>query len=824
MRQYGFNWPEKLQCKLFPKRNENPLCLRKHADITVFVQQNAVSSSSNSNTKTQSFFTTPPTSAKTSTSNKCEDLTIPICKNLGYNKTFVPNRFFHETQEEAAAELHKYWPLISIRCSSDLKFFLCSQYAPVCNGNPTMLPCRSICEKAKNGCMRIMRQYGYEWPKKLQCKLFPKRNENPLCLRKHADITVFVQQNAVSSSSNSNTKTQSFFTTPPTSAKTSTSNKCEDLTIPICKNLGYNKTFVPNRFFHETQEEAAAELHKYWPLISIRCSSDLKFFLCSQYAPVCNGNPTMLPCRSICEKAKNGCMRIMRQYGYEWPKKLQCKLFPKRNENPLCLRKPADITVFVQQNAVSSSSNSNTKTQSLFTTPPTSAKTSTSNKCEDLTIPICKNLGYNKTFVPNRFFHETQEEAAAELHQFWPLISIRCSSDLKFFLCSQYAPVCNGNPTMLPCRSICEKAKNGCMRIMRQYGYKWPKKLQCKLFPKRNENPLCLRKHADIAVFVQQNAVWSSSNSNTKTQSFFTTPPTSAKTSTSNKCEDLAIPMCKNLGYNKTFVPNRFFHETQAEAAAELHQFWPLISIRCSSDLKFFLCSQYAPVCNGNHTMLPCRSICEKAKNGCIGIMRQYGFKWPEKMQCKLFPNRNENPLCLRKPADITVFVQQNAVSSSSNSNTKTQSLFTTPPTSAKTSTSNKCEDLAIPMCKNLGYNKTFVPNRFFHETQAEAAAELHQFWPLISIRCSSDLKFFLCSQYAPVCNGNPTMLPCRSICEKAKNGCMRIMRQYGYKWPKKLQCKKFPKRKEDLSCLRKQADIKVFVQQNALSSTSSPR
>ncbi|XP_052127129.1 frizzled-2-like [Frankliniella occidentalis] len=78
---------------------------------------------------------------------------------------------------------------------------------------------------------------------------------------------------------------------------------------------------------------------------------------------------------------------------------------------------------------------------------------------------------------------------------------------------------------------------------------------------------------------------------------------------------------------------------------------------------------------------------------------------------------------------------------------------------------------------------------------QDEAGLELHQFWPLVEIKCAVDLKFFLCSLYAPICIPDyPQPLPaCRWVCERAKDGCQPLMQQYGFQWPKRMNCDKLP-------------------------------
>lgn len=115
--------------------------------------------------------------------------------------------------------------------------------------------------------------------------------------------------------------------------------------------------------------------------------------------------------------------------------------------------------------------------------------------------------------------------------------------------------------------------------------------------------------------------------------------PISQKDSNS-RCEEITIPMCRGIGYNMTSFPNEMNHETQEEAGLEVHQFWPLVEIKCSPDLKFFLCSMYTPICiEDYHKALPvCRSVCERARSGCSPIMLQYSFNWPERMACESLP------------------------------------------------------------------------------------------------------------------------------------------------------------------------------------------
>uniref|UniRef100_A0A1B6DUK5 Uncharacterized protein n=1 Tax=Clastoptera arizonana TaxID=38151 RepID=A0A1B6DUK5_9HEMI len=112
--------------------------------------------------------------------------------------------------------------------------------------------------------------------------------------------------------------------------------------------------------------------------------------------------------------------------------------------------------------------------------------------CEPITIPFCLDIKYNQTIFPNLLNHQKQEDAGLEVHQFFPLVKVKCSPDLQFFLCSMYAPVCTIlDKPIPPCRSLCISAKRGCEEIMNKFGFPWPEDLDCAKFPEAGTD-LCV--------------------------------------------------------------------------------------------------------------------------------------------------------------------------------------------------------------------------------------------------------------------------------------------------------------------------------------------
>lgn len=63
---------------------------------------------------------------------KCVDITVPLCRGIGYNQTYMPNEFHQETQEEIAMEVRLTLALLYTQVTYST---LC--FSESCEANPT---------------------------------------------------------------------------------------------------------------------------------------------------------------------------------------------------------------------------------------------------------------------------------------------------------------------------------------------------------------------------------------------------------------------------------------------------------------------------------------------------------------------------------------------------------------------------------------------------------------------------------------------------------------------------------------------------------------
>ncbi|XP_029307717.1 uncharacterized protein LOC115021411 [Cottoperca gobio] len=353
----------------------------------------------------------------------------------------------------------------------------------------------------------------------------------------------------------------------------------------------------------------------------------------------------------------------------------------------------------------------------------TAVTQTSSATCEEIRVPLCRDQPYTETVLPNILGHTTQEDAGLVIATYSPLIQVECSPHLKPFLCSIYIPKCVSGTPRTPCRTLCEQARSGCESLMNKYGLLWPEALRCEAF---------------------------TTESCEHNQDFSLTQTSSAT------CEDISVPLCRDLPYTQTVLPNILGHSKQEDAGLEIHQFFPMVKMGCSPHLRPFLCSMYIPECVSGIPRPPCRTLCEHARSGCEPLMAKFGFQWPEALRCE---------------ALTTESCEHYGVGSSG----------------------GVCEPITIPMCQGLSYNQTITPNLLGHTSQREAVVKMSFFNAMVQTMCSVDVRLFVCMVYAPQCVAGEVQRPCRSFCERAKRGCERVMSSFGVSWPNDLRCNSFP-------------------------------
>ncbi|XP_056374408.1 secreted frizzled-related protein 4 [Hyla sarda] len=121
----------------------------------------------------------------------CETVRIPMCKEMPWNITRMPNHLHHSTQENAVLAIEQYQELVDINCSPVLSFFLCAMYAPICTLeflHDPIKPCKSVCQRAKDGCEPIMKRYNHSWPENLACDDLPIYDRG-VCISPEAIVT-----------------------------------------------------------------------------------------------------------------------------------------------------------------------------------------------------------------------------------------------------------------------------------------------------------------------------------------------------------------------------------------------------------------------------------------------------------------------------------------------------------------------------------------------------------------------------------------------------------------------------------------------------------
>ncbi|CAK8675161.1 unnamed protein product [Clavelina lepadiformis] len=126
--------------------------------------------------------------------SSCEEVQVPLCISMPWNRTKMPNLLYHSSQQNAGLVLSQYdplWSQFSTSCKRKLKFFLCSMLVPMCfyrDSYPeTVRPCKSVCQEARLHCGDEMRRYNVTWPSDLPCHSLPEYHKG-MCVTPEAFV------------------------------------------------------------------------------------------------------------------------------------------------------------------------------------------------------------------------------------------------------------------------------------------------------------------------------------------------------------------------------------------------------------------------------------------------------------------------------------------------------------------------------------------------------------------------------------------------------------------------------------------------------------
>ncbi|XP_061675598.1 atrial natriuretic peptide-converting enzyme-like [Syngnathoides biaculeatus] len=466
-------------------------------------------------------------------------------------------------------------------------------------------------------------------------------------------------------------------------------NSCRPITASFCRNVGYGTSRHPAGVPGFDAQQLAR-------IVESGCSPNAAALFCRVAFPECSDDDARVkPCRAVCQKVKSECDATLRAKRISWPSKLQCDALPVSS----CVQAQ-------QQQPVSPSS------------------PGADPVCQTITARLCKDQPYTETFMPNSLGHVSQDEAGLEIHQFYPLVKVECSPQLKPFLCSVYFPNCRAGTVGRPCRTQCEQARAGCESLMNKFGFTWPENLNCENF---------------------------------STYTCVQDPDSNSDTTASGTCESITESLCKDLPYTQTVMPNILGHKTQEEVAVQVNAYYTLVNMACSPHLKTFLCSVLTPECKAGKARPPCRTLCELVRSSCQPLLRQFGFPWPETLKCDAFTTASCQHFGMGEDGAM-------------------------------------CEPLTIPLCQDMSYNQTLMPNQLGHASQRDAAIKMSFFHSIAQTACSADIRPFLCAAYAPRCSYGQVRRPCRSFCQKARDSCEARLGHYGVSWPQELHCDAFPR------------------------------
>ncbi|XP_060044083.1 atrial natriuretic peptide-converting enzyme isoform X2 [Erinaceus europaeus] len=415
---------------------------------------------------------------------------------------------------------------------------------------------------------------------------------------------------------------------PPRDQTHRNTSACMNITHTQCQMLPYNSTLTP-LFSMVKNMEMEKFLKFFMYLHRLSCYQHILLFGCSLAFPECirDGDDSygLLPCRSFCEAAKEGCESVLGVVNSSWPDFLKCSQFRNQTEGSNISR----ICFSPQQEK---------------------GKQSLCGRGESFLcssgICVPRKLqcnGYNDC-----------DDWSDEAHCNCSESLFRCHTGK----CLNYSLVCDGYDD---CGDLSDEQNCDCNPTKehrcgdgRCISIEWV----C------DGDQDCVDKSDEVNCSCLSQGLMECRNGQCIPSTFWCDGDEDCKDGSDeencsdSQCEPITLELCMNLPYNYTQYPNYLGHRTQNEASIswESSLFPALVQTNCYKYLMFFACTILVPKCdvNTSQRIPPCRVLCEHSKERCESVLGIVGLQWPEDTDCNQFPEESsDNETCLMPGEDV---------------------------------------------------------------------------------------------------------------------------------------------------------------------------